>query len=114
MNFRTPCKSRVALSRSYTHRSAYQPQGPNKGHCAKTTQSAYLQLHNRIANITSYLMKLALLLGHTVTLEQPDSSLLFSYGPMVAALKDSIAAPIHMGALGGERPKQLKLVGYAA
>ena len=59
-------------------------------------------------------MKLASLLGHTVTLEQPVSSLLFSFGPMVAALKDGISAPFHMGAFGGESPKPLKLVGTAA
>ena len=113
LHFGTPCSSWVALSRSFTKRSSYQPKGPDKAHCTKK-QWAYLQLHNRIAKISSYLMKLATLLGHTVSLEQPVSSLLFSYAPMVAALKDAISAPFHMGAFGGESPKPLKLVGTAA
>ena len=84
-HFGTPCKSWVALSRAFTKRSGLLPRGPPKSRCTPALWK-YLSLHNHIAQVTSYLIKTCVAMQHTYTVEQPVSSLLFSYEPMVAAL----------------------------
>ena len=110
VHFGTPCKSWVALSRSFTKRSGYMPSGPPQGRCS-TRQWQYLSLHNKLALITSYLIKTAVALHHVYTVEQPVSSLLFHYEPMVHALLSSTAISVSMSAFQGDSPKPLKIVG---
>eukprot|EP00415_Alexandrium_ostenfeldii_P003406 UN3406 len=73
----TPCKSWVALSRSWSCRSTAMPQGPVPALCSGT-QHKYLHEHSTIAGVTALLLRTSALLGLRCTLEQPLSSLLFS------------------------------------
>ena len=111
-HFGTPCRSWVALSRSFTKRSGLRPGGPPKSRCTPALWK-YLSLHNQIAQVTSYLIKTCVAMGHTITIEQPVSSLLFSYEPMVAALVGTSSVSVAMRAFRGDSPKPLKIVGNA-
>ena len=111
-HFGTPCRSWVALSRSFTKRSGLRPGGPPKSRCTPA-QWKYLSLHNHITQVTSYLIKTCVAMEHTITIEQPVSSLLFSYEPMVAALIGTSSVSVRMSAFQGDSPKPLKIVGNA-
>eukprot|EP00973_Karenia_brevis_P089021 12346149-Karenia_brevis.AAC.1 len=85
VHFGTPCKSWVTLSRSWTQRSLLRPAGPPASKL-KPAQAKYLESHNRIATYTAYLIKTARALGIEFTIEQPTSSLLFSFKDISLAL----------------------------
>lgn len=110
----TPCKSWVALSRSFTHRSLIQPSGPDKHHTSQR-QCDYLDGHNSIAELTALFIRSAAALGIYVIVEQPVSSLLFHYEAMLKALAavDAHAISFEMSAFEGESPKPLLLKGTA-
>ena len=109
----TPCSSWVALSRSFTKRSAFQPEGPPVAFRTQA-QHDYLEKHNQLANISAFVIRTARALGIDYILEQPVSSLLFQYPPMVQALKDCTSCHIWMSAFGADSPKPLMLKGSAS
>ena len=110
----TPCKSWIFLARSYSRRSLLQPQGPDAAHCSKSLKK-YLTEHNALADITGCLVRLAVALELTYSVEQPRFSLLWSYPPVLQALVGSgaINVPFFMSAFQGELPKPLSLRGHA-
>jgi hypothetical protein len=110
LHFGTPCKSWVALSRSFTRRSVLRPQGPSQTQ-TRPKQWSYLCQHNRIAVLTAYLCKTASAFGLKFTIEQPVSSLLFHFPEISAALIGAGSAAFVMGAFQGESPKPLVLKG---
>eukprot|EP00969_Alexandrium_andersonii_P231588 10227154-Alexandrium_andersonii.AAC.1 len=81
----TPCKSWVALSRSWSQRSCIAPQGPSPSRVSDE-QWSYLREHNSIGHITAHVVRTAHALGLVYTIEQPVSSLLFSFDPVLKAL----------------------------
>ena len=111
-HFGTPCRSWVFLSRSFTKRSGLRPCGPPKSRCTPA-QWKNLFLHNHIAQVTSYLIKTCVAMEHTFTIEQPLSSLLFLYEPMVAALIGTSSITLRMSAFQGDSAKPLKIRGNA-
>ena len=109
-HFGTPCRSWIVLSRSFTQRSSYLPAGPRRSQCTDK-QWHYLQEHNRLGELSAYLIKTARALGHSFTLEQPNSSLLFDFTPMSLALDSAPIIAFSMGEFGGSSPKPLRLCG---
>ena len=110
----TPCKSWIALSRAWSKRSMMAPQGPGRNR-TNPKQWAYLQEHNAIGHITAYIVRTAHALDLSYTIEQPVSSLLFSFDPVLKALAATgfVTAAFTMGSFGGESPKPLLLKGSA-
>ena len=108
----TPCKSWVVLSRAFTRRTVMAPQGPPPGSTSRR-QRQYLDEHNTIALITSYLMISAAAMGIFPILEQPQSSLLFRYPPIAKALLQCKChhVAVRIAAFGGSSPKPLILKG---
>ena len=82
--------------------------------CSKFLKK-YLTEHNALADITGCLVRLAVALELTYSVEQPRSSLLWSYPPVLQALagSDAINVPFFMSAFQGESPKPLSLRGNA-
>ena len=72
----TPCKSWVMLSRSWSGRTMARPGGPAN---ASKAQKAYLDEHNAMAEVSSCLVRTAHAVSLRYIVEQPISSLLFSY-----------------------------------
>ena len=99
-----PCQSWVVLSRSFTQRSVMIPQGPT---LQTGKQSDYLERHNLIADVTALLIRTARAINIHYMLEQPLSSLLNHYSPIVRATHDAMSTPFEMSAFGGDSPKPL-------
>ena len=108
----TPCKSWVCLSKSWTRRSVLQPAGPPSGYTS-AAQAAYLAEHNCIADLCSLIIRTVAALGIDFIVEQPMSSLLFTYPAIRDALRDcgNIGISFMMAAYCGESPKPLLLKG---
>ena len=100
------------LSRGWTQRSVLAPAGPSASHTSPA-QQAYLTEHNGIAKLSSYLAWTAHLLGLHVVIEQPVSSLLFSYGPISCLIHGIKATSVSFGmsTFEGSTPKPLLLKG---
>eukprot|EP00969_Alexandrium_andersonii_P157857 6976441-Alexandrium_andersonii.AAC.1 len=81
----TPCKSWVILSRAWTRRSIHQPAGPSSAFTSPALR-AYLDEHNYIATVTSYLLTSAWCMGLYYVVGQPQSLILFRFPPMAKAL----------------------------
>lgn len=110
----TPCSSWIFLARSQSRRSLLQPQGPPAPQCRPSLQR-YLKDHNALADITGSVVRMACALGLTYSVEQPRSSLLWSYPPVLAALAATTARniPFFMSAFQGDSPKPLSMRGNA-
>ena len=68
----TPCKSWIALSRSFTRRSVELPDGPDcLASLCSPRQHAYLLEHNSIAEVSALIMETAYRLSLQCALEQP-------------------------------------------
>ena len=74
----TPCRSWVALSRSWTRRSLLQPAGPSAKFTSKK-QRAYLDEHNAIASLTSLPVA-----KHGLGLRDPAHTIQTSWRPIAA------------------------------
>lgn len=111
----TPCKSWVCLSRSFTRRSSLQPAGPPKAYTTGR-QFEYLMEHNCIADVCALVIRTVAALNIDFIVEQPMSSLLFSYPAIRDCLKDcgGIGINFMMAAFNGESPKPLLLKGSPA
>ena len=111
----TPCKSWVALSRSFTKRSIIQPAGPGKQYTTEA-QRRYLDEHNTIAEVTALFIRTAAALCFYFVIEQPVSSLLFKYDAVARALAavQAQTVPFHMSAMEGECPKPLLFKGISS
>ena len=107
----TPCQSWIVLSRSWTQRTSYRPEGPTTFRSSQ--QQKYLQRHNALAELTALIITTATALSIVYTIEQPASSLLFSYDAVKKALQLTKAKRISMwmARLAGESPKPLVLCG---
>ena len=108
----TPCKSWVALSRSFTQRSLAWPEGP-PAHLCTARQHAYLKEHNTLVDRTALLADLAHCLGIFFVVEQPLSSILFHYRPLaqVLAKAEALTIPFRMQNFRGDSVKPLRLKG---
>ena len=111
----TPCKSWVCLSRPFTQRSMIRPGGPKRS-LTTNKQQKYLDEHNALGILTGLLMKLAHSLGIQYVVEQPMSSLLFQFEPVLNALATTQAMGIafQMSTFQGTSPKPLRLKGTAS
>ena len=111
----TPCKSWVNLNRGWAIRSVLAPAGPSASHTSPA-QQAYLTEHNGIAKLSSYLAWTAHLMGLHVVIEQPVSSLLFSYAPISRLIHGIKATSVSFGmsTFEGSTPKPLLLKGGRA
>ena len=109
-HYGTPCQSWVALSRSWSQRSPFLPSGPPRNQCSHRLWR-YLEKHNRLAELTALLIRTGKAIGASFTLEQPVSSLIFAFDPMVRALVGSEHISFEMGSFQGESPKPLRLQG---
>ena len=107
-----PCKSWVTLTRSFTRRTSWRPQGPPNSKCSHK-QAKYLAEHNSIAERSSHLVALGASVGCLVSVEQPMTSLLFEFGPVKAAMAYSGArmVAVQMSNFCGDTTKPLKLMG---
>ena len=108
----TPCKSWVALSRSFTRRSLAWPEGPPV-HLCTARQKDYLKEHNTLADRTAMLAELVSCLGISYVVEQPQSSILFHYRPLADVLTrtNALTIPFRMCNFRGDSPKPLRLKG---
>ena len=108
----TPCKSWVALSRSFSRRSMLIPEGPPAS-ATSARQRLYLDEHNGIAQLTALLFETACLLSIHPVIEQPQSSLLFHYKPVESVLNkfEAMHIAFQMAAFGGSSPKPLIIRG---
>lgn len=107
----TPCQSWVVLSRSWTQRTLQQPEGPSIFRSQR--QREYLERHNALGELTALIILTATALSIAYTIEQPASSLLFSYRAVKNALELTKATRVSMwmARLAGESPKPLILHG---
>ena len=101
----TPCSSWVFLGRSNAGRYTWWPAGD------KT--KAYTRAHNNLADISIDLAWLAFCLGLHVVIEQPMSSSLFSYEPMMALVSKTCMqrVAVQLGGFGAASLKPLQLFG---
>ena len=89
------------------------PAGPPRRHRSKHLDE-YLATHNRLADLTSFLIRMAIALGHRYTVEQPVSSLLFSYSPIACVAHNADSVSFCMGYFAGNTLKPLRIVGTAS
>ena len=87
-----------------------RPEGPRK---TSREQKEYLNTHNALAIISSHLIRTAHAVSVRYIIEQPMSSLLYSFRPMLRALAatDAGSCAVPMAAFRGESPKPLILKG---
>lgn len=96
-HFGTLCRSWMVLSRSFKHRPSTLFAGPPRSPCTEK-QWHYLQAHNRLGELSVYLIKLARAMGRRFTLEQPISSLRIDFAPMSLAVASAPMMAFSMGA----------------
>ena len=102
-----PCSSWVWVGRGNTDRRGYCPAG--------NPDSPYDKLHNKIAENSARLAAVAAALGLYFVVEQPSSSLLWLYWPMVKVLylNEAYRASITLGRFGASTLKPIRLYGTA-
>ncbi len=102
-----PCSSFVFVGRANSGRSAWLPAGD--------TDKEYTRLHNALAELAYNVALLAFYLGLVYVIEQPVTSCLFDWLPMVRALARTEAkrSLVHMSAFGGLSRKTMCLWGTA-
>ena len=107
-----PCKSWIALTRSFTRRSLLLAEGPDPESCSPKRRR-YLEQHNCIARICALIMQMAPALEIYPVLEQPKTSLVFHFGPVESVLRTLHVSRIalNLSAFQGSAVKPLILQG---
>jgi len=96
-----PCSSWVFVGRANSGRFAWLPAGD--------TGRPYTRLHNHIATVAVDLARLAFFLGLVYVIEQPLTSVLYEWLPMVGLLGRTGArrVVVHMAAFGADTSKPM-------
>ena len=102
-----PCSSWVFIGRSNSGRSLWRPQG--------NESLPYTQLHNSLASVALSLARLAFCLGIYYVIEQPSTSVFWSWLPTMELLCETAAQRIsfNLSAFGADTQKRLVLHGTA-
>ena len=103
-----PCSSWITISRSWHRRATWRPAGPSRG---SVKLRSYLDNHNTIAEVVALTIRTAAVLGVMFVVEQPMSSMLWSYPAMFSALSFTKASTkfMRMSSFCGSSPKPLVL-----